>query len=116
MPLSPPSPLSSALKNLKNKKSIERPNTSQISKKNMSILSPRASPSRPATFCKSPTETIESKQLKEKSIKVYESLKSKQSNDLNQVKLPINLTIKLDNPPIDDSSCDLVKINDDHAS
>ena len=111
--MSPPSPLNSALKNLKNKKSMERPNTSQISKKTMSILSPRASPSRPATFCKSPTETIESKQLKEKSIKVYESLKYKQSNDL---KLPINLTIKLDNPPIDDSGCDLVKINDDHAS
>ena len=136
--LTTPSPLSSALKLLKSRKTTEKTTISQASKvapaMKKSILSPRASPQRPAVLCHSPNQSLLTSRLQEKSLRLYESLKSPKRSPTHRTmgqrmiedsrddsscsRLPANITIKLGNPlnPLDDE-CDVVKIiNEDGGS
>ncbi|TNV74019.1 hypothetical protein FGO68_gene5751 [Halteria grandinella] len=133
-----PSPLNSALKLLKSRKSLERNPIVTTNKSSFTthktLLSPRASPTRPINFNVTPSIGLGTARiLQEKSLKLYESLKSPRRSsgiklkddriDINAYKsvevsasrIPVNLTIKLDSPIGEDDQSDIVRINDDEG-
>ena len=131
-----PSPLNYALKILKSRKNFVY-NTNNISlatsqskeRKNKTILSPqRQSPHKP-TQAYAPVNTL---RLQEKSMRVYESLRSPILSDRTEnaiqggvksvdfssasvTRTPINISIKIDTNRNHDEDSDVVKINNDDA-